>query len=65
MKTADNIKRPVSDETALEHDGLLVGLCVHFMRFPSFREANKQSDEDMWKYLSGLTRVRIRKGNKA
>lgn len=65
MKTADNIKRPVSDETALDHDGLLVGLCVHFMRFPSFREALKQSDEDMWKYLSGLTRVRIRKGNKA
>lgn len=65
MKTAGGSKRPVSDETALDHDGLLVGLCVHFMRFPSFREALKQSDGDMWKYLSGLTRVRIRKGIKA
>lgn len=65
MKTVGDIGSPVSDETALEHDGLLVGLCVHFMRFPSFREALRQSDGDMWKYLSGLTRVRIRKGNKA
>lgn len=65
MKTVGDIGSPVSDDTARDHDGLLVGLCVHFMRFPSFREALKQSDGDMWKYLSGLTRVRIRKGNKA